>query len=192
MRFYPITPMTPTPLSGYVAEAPEQMGYYAEAPETRYVYEAPETMGYYGAMPETIGYVYETPEVMGYGSPEAMGYVADPPPGFIEGYKSATTRNPRRWATSMKRPNRWVTTRKPLNWATSTRCPSRWATTLKPRSSPARLRLETPDYVGETPEQMGYVYEMPRDGYLRGGAGPDGLRLRSPGADGILRRRSRT
>ncbi len=79
MRFYPITPMTPTPLSGYVAQVPEQMGYYAEAPDTvGYVYEAPETMGYYGAMPETIGYVYETPE--------AMGYVADPPPGFIEGY----------------------------------------------------------------------------------------------------------
>src|SRR5262245_57491618 len=85
MRFYPITP---TAHFGYVTHAPEQMGYLAEVPETiGYVYEAPETMGYYGAMPETIGYVYETPEVMGYGEvPEPMGYVADPPPGFVEGY----------------------------------------------------------------------------------------------------------
>ncbi|HEY7711018.1 MAG TPA: hypothetical protein VIG57_13430, partial [Candidatus Entotheonella sp.] len=76
MRFYPITP---TPLSGYVAETPEQMGYFAAVPEQMgYVYEAPETMGYYGAMPETIGYVYETPDM--------MGYVADPPRGFVEGY----------------------------------------------------------------------------------------------------------
>src|SRR5215475_7924787 len=76
MRFYPLTP---TPLSGYVAETPEQMGYFAAVPEPLgYVYEAPEPLGYYGTMPETIGYVYETPDM--------MGYPADPPPGFVEGY----------------------------------------------------------------------------------------------------------
>ena len=37
MRFYPITPMTPTPVSGYVAQVPEQMGYYAEAPRDRWL-----------------------------------------------------------------------------------------------------------------------------------------------------------
>jgi len=74
MRFYPVNPHA---LSGYYAEAPKQMGY---------VYEAPEMMGYYGEAPEAVGYVYETPEVAGYGAPYGVGYVADPPPGFVEGF----------------------------------------------------------------------------------------------------------
>jgi hypothetical protein len=74
-------------VSGYFAEAPDQMGYVYETPETvGYVYEAPEAMGDYGEMPEAVGYIYEAPEVMGYGSPYGVGYVADPPPGFVEGF----------------------------------------------------------------------------------------------------------
>jgi len=73
MRFYRIQ----SPRAVYFAEAPEQMGA---------VYEAPEMMGYYSETPETVGYVYETPESLGYCSPREVGAIADPPPGFVEGY----------------------------------------------------------------------------------------------------------
>jgi hypothetical protein len=72
----PPTPPPAPPISGYFAEAPDHMGYYAEAPEM---------MGYYGEMPDAIGYVYAAPEMNGYGG-YGVGYIADPPPGFVEGY----------------------------------------------------------------------------------------------------------
>lgn len=72
----PPVPPPPPLVAGYFAEAPDQMGY---------VYEAPEMMGYYGEMPDAVGYVYEAPEMNGYGA-YGVGYVADPPPGFVEGY----------------------------------------------------------------------------------------------------------
>ena len=65
---------------GYVYEVPEQMGYYAEAPEFAgmgYVYETPD---YVGEVPEQMGYVYEVPEVGAYAeTPDQMGYVYDAP-----------------------------------------------------------------------------------------------------------------
>lgn len=67
MRFYPINT---TSVAGYVAEEPEEMSYF-------------------GDDMDGMGYIYEEPESMGYvaeGPYETMGYVADPPPGFTEGF----------------------------------------------------------------------------------------------------------
>ncbi|MDX2033436.1 MAG: hypothetical protein SF339_22360 [Blastocatellia bacterium] len=85
------------PEMGYYAEAPEQMGYYAEAPEMGYYAEAPEQMGYYAEAPE-MGYYAEAPEQMGYfaegpemgyyaEAPEQMGYYAETPD--VMGYDEA-------------------------------------------------------------------------------------------------------
>src|SRR2546427_293479 len=94
MRFYPIR----APLARYVAQAPQEMGYFAEAPEFA---EAPQDMGYYAEAPEYVseapeqmGYFAESPEMTGYGetSPD-MGYFAEGPP--LEGYVRERDYNPR-------------------------------------------------------------------------------------------------
>ncbi|MGH7596235.1 MAG: hypothetical protein ACREOI_07775 [bacterium] len=78
MRFYPVDPSV-----GYFAESPEAVGYFYEAPESLGCCNpvsqrvCPACGCHLGEAPETMGYFAEGPEV---------GYFADPPPGFVEGY----------------------------------------------------------------------------------------------------------
>jgi hypothetical protein len=46
--------------------------------------------GYIAAEPEELGYFAEEPYEMGY-MPDEIGYIADPPPGFTEGFGYAPT-----------------------------------------------------------------------------------------------------
>jgi hypothetical protein len=132
------------PLSGYYAEAPEMMGVYAEAPEM---------MGYYGEMPDAVGYYAETPEMTGYEG-YGVGYVADPPPGFVEGYGY--------YAEAPEFAGAGYVSETPDQMGYYVEGPEMGYYAEAP--SPMGYYAEAPDQMGyyaEAPGQMGYYAEAP-------------------------------
>jgi hypothetical protein len=139
---------------GYIAEAPDQMGYVYEAPESfGYVYEVPEPMGYYGEAPEVLGY-----------ATGGVGYISDPPPGFVEGtgyYADAPEVGYYAAAPEFAGMGYIHETPDEMGYYSEASDQMGYVYEVPDQMG---YYAEAPDQVGyyaETPDQMGYVYEAP-------------------------------